>query len=537
MTHPAIRDLFEGLGRNPVFQEVLRLVAKQGPQPVSFSGLTNTAKAIYLVLLAQALERPIVVIVDGNKQAEALFELVETFYDLLSTSRDTQRPQMIPALDTLPFQNLSPHNEISEKRAIALWRLATRTVPITITPIASALLRTESREFYRQLALTLRTTEEIALEDVIAHLESIGYERREPVEMVGEYSVRGGILDVFPADSEKPVRIEFFGDMVESMRRFDVETQRSVLQIKEVSILPLVEYPKSRKLFYDLAEHVESDSLTMPGEPFPGWEFWVPVVRPRDYSIFSLMKDPLLIWDEPELTAAAADRLWKRMDDPEKASVCPAEKSFFRWKDLRALVEGATAVSLRGLEVITAADAGAASLHLPTRPSVAFHGNMRMAVSEGRALVEQGGRVVFFAPSTGELERLADILQEYRVPFQLGLDPNDTTPGIPGRARVHGGGGGRNVSGEGARQAGRCLHRCATGHFRIGRLVRHLRFDRTARPIQVTVGGVPGRHRGSEARRFRRSRDARSGEVYRTPHLGPRRAERRLHAAGIRGGS
>ncbi|MEO8129797.1 MAG: transcription-repair coupling factor, partial [Bryobacteraceae bacterium] len=237
MIHPAIRDLFESLGRNAVFQELLRLVERQEGQAVSLSGLTTTAKAIYLVLLAQSLERPIVVIVDGNKQAEALSELVDTFYDLLSTSRDTQRPQMIPALDTLPFQNLSPHNEIAEQRAIGLWRLATRTVPITITPVASALLRTESREFYRQLALTLRTTEEMALEDVIAHLESIGYEPREPVEMVGEYSVRGGILDVFPADSEKPVRIEFFGDTVESMRRFDVETQRSVLQIKEVSLL------------------------------------------------------------------------------------------------------------------------------------------------------------------------------------------------------------------------------------------------------------------------------------------------------------
>ena len=428
MTHPAIRDLFETLGRNAVFQELLRLVAKPEARHVSFSGLTTTAKAIYLVLLAHALERPIVVVVDGNKQAEALSELVDTFYDLLSTSRDTQRPQLIPALDTLPFQHLSPHNEITEQRAIGMWRLATRTVPITITPVASALLRTESREFYRQLALTLRTTEEMALEDVIAHLESIGYERREPVEMVGEYSVRGGILDVFPADSEKPVRIEFFGDTVESMRRFDVETQRSVLQIKEVSLLPLVEYPRSRKLFHDLARHVENDSLTMPGEPFPGWEFWVPVVRPRNHSIFSLMDNPLVIWDEPELTAAAADRLWKRMDHPEKPSACPPGKSFFRWEELRAQVEGATAISLRGLEVVTAADAGAASLHLPTRPSVAFHGNMRMAVSEGRALVEKGGRVVFFAPSTGELERLADILQEYRVPFQLGLDPNDTTP-------------------------------------------------------------------------------------------------------------
>ena len=103
----------------------------------------------------------------------------------------------------------------------ALWRLATERVPITVTPVASALLRIEPAEFYRQLALKLRVGDEIGLEDVVAHLESIGYERREPVEMVGEYSVRGGILDVFSPAGRQPVRVEFFGDQIESIRRFE----------------------------------------------------------------------------------------------------------------------------------------------------------------------------------------------------------------------------------------------------------------------------------------------------------------------------
>ena len=76
--------------------------------------------------------------------------------------------------------------------------------------------------------------------------------------MVGEYSLRGGILDVFPAESAKPVRIEFFGDQIESIRRFDVESQRSVLQIEVAALLPLLEYPKSRELFHELAEALEA---------------------------------------------------------------------------------------------------------------------------------------------------------------------------------------------------------------------------------------------------------------------------------------
>jgi transcription-repair coupling factor (superfamily II helicase) len=426
VTHPAIRDLFESLGRHPAFQELLRHLQRGDARQLSLSGLTTTAKALYIVLLGQSAERPLLVIVDGSKQAETLTELVETFHDLLASGRDSQGPQTIPALDVLPSQNLSPHNEITEQRAIGLWRLATRNVPITITPIASALLKTETREFYKQLALTLRTGEEIPLEDLTAHLDSIGYEKREPVELVGEYSVRGGILDVFPAEADKPVRVEFFGDSIESMRRFDVESQRSVLQIKETTLLPLVEYPKSRKLFHELAECVDPERIAHPGEEFPGWEYWVPVARPRSSSLLALIKNPIIVWDEPEQVEAAAERLWKRLEDSERSGPCPPEASFFRWPELRELAARNDEVSMRELELFTTSDAQ--PLHIATRPSMAFHGNMQVAVAEGRAIVEHGGRTVFFAPSTGELERLADILQEYSVPFQLGLSTNDTTP-------------------------------------------------------------------------------------------------------------
>jgi transcription-repair coupling factor (superfamily II helicase) len=171
---------------------------------------------------------PLIIVVDGSKQAEILFEAVETLFGLLA-AEDRNSPQLLPALDVLPMQNLSPHAEICEQRAIGLWSLATQRSPITILPVGSALLRIEPASYYRQLALKLKVGDDLPLDEVIAHLQSIGYERREPVEMVGEYSLRGGILDVFSPEAAKPVRIDLFGDQVESMRRFDVESQRSVL--------------------------------------------------------------------------------------------------------------------------------------------------------------------------------------------------------------------------------------------------------------------------------------------------------------------
>ena len=75
----------------------------------------------------------------------------------------------------------------------------------------------------------------------------MGYEKREPVEMVGEYSVRGGIVDVFSPEADKPVRLELFGDEIESIRQFEVESQRSVLKVNSCTLLPLTPYQKSRR--------------------------------------------------------------------------------------------------------------------------------------------------------------------------------------------------------------------------------------------------------------------------------------------------
>jgi transcription-repair coupling factor (superfamily II helicase) len=419
VTHPATREFLQYAARQPAFQSLLQSLIRSERGPFSVSGLVNTAKALYIVLLYQATEKPVFVLVDGNKQAETLLESIEVFFSLLFEGRDLPAPQLVPALDVLPHQRLSPHNEIEEKRAIALWRLSTQRVPITIAPVASALLRTESAEFYRQLALTLRTGDELPLEDLVQHLENIGYERREPVEMVGEYSVRGGILDVFPAENSRPARVEFFGDEIESIRQFEVASQRSILKVASVTLLPLAEYPRSRSLLRQLAETADNLDLELsnPGETFPGWEFLVPLVRPRSHNLLSLSADSIVVMDEPLDIASAADRLWQRLENPERPPLLSPAENFLAWTQWNDNLKDRTTISFEKLPLT-----GAAHFDIPTRPSLTFQGNIPIALAEARNLIQAGNRIAFFAPSTGEIERLADVLQEYALPYQLGLE-------------------------------------------------------------------------------------------------------------------
>ncbi|HKE25524.1 MAG TPA: transcription-repair coupling factor [Bryobacteraceae bacterium] len=427
MIHPAVRDLFLELSRHPGFQDGLRRLS--AGSSVTLSGLTTTAKAVYSVLLWQSTGRPLMVVVDGSKQAEALAEGMQTFFRLLA-GEEQGGPQLLPALDVLPGQNLSPHAEICEQRAIGLWRLATQRAPITIVPVASALLRIEPGDFYRQLALRIKVADELPMDDVLAHLASIGYERREPVEMVGEYSVRGGILDVYSPESAGPVRIDLFGDQVESIRRFDVESQRSTLKLDDCLLLPLTEFQKSRGQLAELAGLLsQSDTsrrdLPLPGEPFPGWEAISSMAKPRHRSTFALLERPLVVWDEPEQVRGAAERLWKRLEQIERSPAYDADRIYFRWEDLERQASGSSTVALKELEIGWGEEG---SYHIATHPSLTFHGNMQVAIAEARTLVENGKRVAFFGASTGEVERVADILNEYRVPYQLGLEQFESTP-------------------------------------------------------------------------------------------------------------
>ncbi|HLH42402.1 MAG TPA: transcription-repair coupling factor [Bryobacteraceae bacterium] len=436
MTHPAVRDLFQTLSRHPAFQDLLARLVRRENGPFALSGLTPAAKALYVALVWQATERPLLVVTETNQSAENLAELTQTFFALLIGKQEGSRPQLLPALDVLPGQKLSPHSEIAEQRGIGMWRLASGGAPITIAPAASALFRTRDAAYYRQLALDLRTGDELPLETIEGHLQSIGYERRDPVEMVGEYSIRGGILDVFGAESARPLRIEFFGDEIESIRRFEVESQRSVMKISEARILPLAEQARSRQLLHAIAGKLDYQGVASPGDPFPGWEFAAALAEPRKHCVLDLAPDAVVVLDEPESLRAAGERLWKRLEaqrsepdlDPDLASA-----NFLEWPAFEALLSSRARLEAREL------DLNSSHPHIATRPSLAFHGNMQVAVAEARTMVEQGYRVAFFAPTNGELERLADILREYSVPFQLGLAPDEAaSPYLAERAYLAG---------------------------------------------------------------------------------------------------
>jgi transcription-repair coupling factor (superfamily II helicase) len=394
---PFVRDLFLSLEKSEAFA-ALAAAAATPRGHARAGGLTATARVLYAALLARAAPRPALILCPDNKTAEPLHEQLSAFWGIVEPGGPP--PLLFPAHDLAPGDHLSPHPDISEKRALALWRMARGQARVIVAPAAAVAMRLEPPARYANLALTVRRGEALAIESLAEHLEAVGYDRREPVEMVGQYSVRGGIVDVFSPEAPRPVRLELFGDEVESIREFDPNSQRSVAPRQETAILPLTDFPMRRELLRSLSED---------GLPFPGWEFRLPQATPFAHTVFDLLEDPLVISDEPGACAAGLDKFWERIPEGDVL----AARLYLRRDELEQLMAQRRRVELEELAIGEA-------LEVHSQPASKFHGNIPLLVEELKRRVEMGYRAVFFAASTGDAERLADIFQEYEVAFQLG---------------------------------------------------------------------------------------------------------------------
>ena len=257
-----------------------------------------------------------VVLTKDNETALTYGQNTSTFLGWLDPTA-AAGVHVLPALDCSPYDGRSPHAEIQEQRAVALWNLARGRVRVLYAPVPAALGRFRERAFYGSLAIELKVGDELNIDDLLSHLRGVGYEPGEPVTAVGQYSVRGGIVDAFPPEAEWPFRLEFFGDQLESVREFDPSSQRSRKPVPQALLLPLSESQQSPEFFQRLVriltlkarEHAQTRGTTLPErEPewaaehsniFPGWEFFVPLVEPHPHTLFSLLPHPVVIWDEP----------------------------------------------------------------------------------------------------------------------------------------------------------------------------------------------------------------------------------------------
>ena len=209
-----------------------------GDEVIRLGYLAGASKALFLASLSHQLRRPLVVITPASTEAEALVQDLRFF-----TSSTSSPPKIVlfPAEEHTPYEPASETSELTSQRLIALRSMLQSAPQIIVTTPQAMIPYVIPRAHLQQNGLDLTPGMTIERQDFIKRLLRCGYHQVDMVEEWGDFGVRGGILDLFPPHLPRPIRLEFMGDEIESLREFDLATQRSLRAVDQTSIVPLRE--------------------------------------------------------------------------------------------------------------------------------------------------------------------------------------------------------------------------------------------------------------------------------------------------------
>ena len=320
----------------PAYQKLKDALAAGGV--TQLEGLPVAAKGWLLAQLGRELGRPLAILSYNSEQAGRLAA------DLARYGVEGDALISLPSTtETLIFAEGAPDLAQTGQRVAALQQLALGAAKVTVGPVGAWLQRTVSPELLKDRRVTLAVNEMVAIEDLEKSLTEFGYDRVEAVEQPGQWTRRGGILDVFPGDARLPLRVDFFGDDIESIRPFDIETQRSVGASESVVLAPVREVPfedeavaqaisrlkrelpgrmaalkkanlEDRGLEHAerLEERVAGDVAQLgAGAPFDALEYYLPYLYPDAVCALDyLPADALIVLDEP----SQAEARWEQRE-------------------------------------------------------------------------------------------------------------------------------------------------------------------------------------------------------------------------------
>lgn len=251
--------MFASVAQTSVAQALLKRLQEGGV--LSCGTISASAQPFFAVLLREVYPtRPVVVVTDGLKSQETFHQDVETWLRFGKDEKNPERALFYPAWETLPHEAKLPHADVISERLETLVALSghashvTHHAPLVVASVSALLQRTFQPEHIRERTRTLEKGDRIDPLDLVEWLEDQGYEPEVQVNHKGEIALRGGIVDIFPLTSPWPVRLEFFGDELESLRTFDPVSQMSRDSIESVIVPPGGELGILKKLVKESSE-------------------------------------------------------------------------------------------------------------------------------------------------------------------------------------------------------------------------------------------------------------------------------------------
>ncbi len=377
------------------------------------SGATPPVRALAVAAAARGQRDSVVLhVVPHDADIEAAVSDIRFFLGALEGTADAVIEQHVlpfPSPQVDPYRGFQPHLKVAAARARALHALVSSTVRVVVASAAGVLTKLPD-----PASLLLSSCEITPGIDIDPHvlanaLVAGGYEPADPVDAHGEFARRGGILDIFPAGEDLPVRIEFIGDTVESIRRFDPGTQRSVETLDRFGLVPVREGSgpgaATSNLFQYLGLHKSQVWLSEPAD----------VQRQIEAA-----------WQQ--IQASYADAIERATKGAAVLKAPPAEL-LLAWSEVERGFDGATVIEELDLRDPGSGVPAPGETDLSVQPVASFHGRIADWVADVKAAQERGDRVVFIAGTHGRAERTVELLRDYEVRAVAATEAGDVVSG------------------------------------------------------------------------------------------------------------
>ncbi len=296
-------------------------------QRLDLPALAGSADALALAELGGG-RRTLAVVTANPADARRLQEEIPWFNPEL-------RVRLLPDWETLPYDHFSPHQDLISERLATLWAAMKGEVDILLVPASTAVYRLSPPSFLAAYTFAFKKGERLDAEQFREQVTLAGYSHVTQVVTPGEYSIRGGLIDLFPMGSALPFRIDLFDDEIESIKTFDVDTQRTLYPVPEIRLLPAREFPmddKGRTHFRQrFRETFEGDPAKAgiykdisSGIAAAGVEYWLPLFFEETATLFDYLPKDAVLVTHGDVPNALAD-FWR--DTRSRYDLLQGEKS------------------------------------------------------------------------------------------------------------------------------------------------------------------------------------------------------------------
>ena len=372
--------------------------ADLGAPSALVSGLSSPAKAFFAAVAAA--DAPVILVVPTDRDVEQQVSDIRFF---LACLEGLPRPEAersalpFPSHEIDPYRGLAPHFDVASARGRVLHALATGTARVVVASVAALLPRLSGARRLLAASIALSTRADVSPTRLADLLADAGFTREDPVDQHGTFCVRGGLLDFFPPGDPHPIRIEFVGDTIESIRRYDPATQRSIGSLDQTMVVPI------REVF---EEPSRADSTAAAGVD-------------RATSFFDYLahgRPARILVSESADVAIHGTRLGAQVrrsyDDAlgrGQEATAPAQL-LVEWSEVERWLGGATRLEQLVMDGAPGASPERRSHRIPCQPAVEFRGRLSDWIADVRRARGRGETVLVVAATPGRAERIGELL-------------------------------------------------------------------------------------------------------------------------------